>query len=107
MDLCRRHGYYSYMDSVNIADLKNRLSQYLSQVRAGEEIVICDRNLPIARIVPIHRGASEEDELLALAAEGKIRLAETTLDDSFWKLPAPRVSAKALKHAVDLERDDR
>ncbi len=95
------------MKTVNIADLKNRLSQYLSEVKAGKEIVVRDRNLPIAKIVPIHRNASEDDELLALAAEGKIRLAETTLDDSFWKLPAPRVSAKALKRAIDLERDDR
>ena len=95
------------MKSVNIADLKNRLSQYLSEVKAGKEIVIRDRKLPIARIVPIHRNAKQDDELLALAAEGKIRLAETTLDESFWKLPAPRVSAKALKRAVDLERDGR
>ena len=95
------------MKSVNIAELKNGLSQYLSQVRAATEIVICDRNFPIARIVPIHQNASEDEELLALAAEGKVRLAETTLDESFWKLPAPRVSAKAVKQAVDLERDDR
>jgi prevent-host-death family protein len=95
------------MKTVNIADLKNRLSQYLSEVKAGKEIVIRDRNLPIARIVPIQRNAKENDEMLALAAEGRIRLAETTLDDSFWKLPAPRVSARALKRAVDMERDDR
>ena len=31
------------MKSVNIAQLKNRLSSYLNEVRAGEEIVIRDR----------------------------------------------------------------
>lgn len=95
------------MKSVNIADLRDRLSHYLSQVKAGQEIVVRDRNLPIARIVPIYLNAKDDDELLALAAEGKIRLAETAFDDSFWELPAPRVSAKALKHAIDFERDDR
>ena len=95
------------MKTVNIADLKDHLSQYLSEVKAGKEIVIRDRNLPIARIVPFHKSAREDDELLALAAEGKIRLAERSLDESFWELPAPRVSAKALKRAVDVERDDR
>jgi antitoxin (DNA-binding transcriptional repressor) of toxin-antitoxin stability system len=37
------------MKSVNIAELKNRLSLYLKEVRAGEEIVIRDRDLAIAR----------------------------------------------------------
>ena len=94
------------MKTVNIAELKDRLSQYLNEVRAGKEIVIRDRNLPIARIVPIHHHASEDEELVALAAQGKIRLAETTLGESFWNLPAPRVSSIALKRALDLERDD-
>lgn len=37
------------MRSVNIAELKNRLSAYIRFARAGEEIVIRDRNLPVAR----------------------------------------------------------
>ena len=95
------------MKSVNIAELKDRLSYYLNEVKAGKEIVIRDRNTPIARVVPIHRDANVEDEILALAAEGKVRLAETTLDESFWKMPAPRVSTKALKKALEAERNDR
>src|SRR5215471_4695905 len=33
------------MVSVNVAELKNRLSKYLAYVKAGEGIVIRDRNL--------------------------------------------------------------
>ena len=95
------------MKSVNIADLKNSLSQYLNQVKAGNEILISDRNVPIARIVPIHQSMAQDDELLALAAEGKIRLAQAASEDSFWELPAPRVSARARKRVIDLERDER
>jgi prevent-host-death family protein len=40
------------MRSTNIADLRNRLTQYLREVRAGEEIIVRDRNRPIAKIVP-------------------------------------------------------
>jgi len=95
------------MKTVNVAELKDRLSYYLNEVKAGQEIVIRDRNTPIARVIPIHRDANVDDEILALAAEGKVRLAETTLDESFWNLPAPRVSPKALKNALEAERDDR
>ena len=41
------------MRSASIADLKNNLSRYLRHVRRGEEILIRDRNVPIAKIVPL------------------------------------------------------
>lgn len=37
---------------VGVAELKAHLSEYLRQVRAGESIVIRDRDRPIARLVP-------------------------------------------------------
>lgn len=94
------------MKSVNIAELKNRLSVYLNEVKAGEEILVRDRNQPVARIVPLVRSRDEDEELLALASQGKLRLGEGVLDESFWEMPAPRVSAAALRRAVDQERDD-
>jgi prevent-host-death family protein len=93
------------MKSVNIAELKNRLSFYLNDVKAGEEILIRDRDIPIAKIVPLTQVESDE-ELLALAAQGKIRLGKGELDEGFWKLPAPRVSLSAVKRAVEQERDE-
>ena len=55
---------------------------------------------------PIAQGADEDDELRALAAQGKVRLPEAVLDESFWDLPAPRVSAGALRRALSSERDE-
>ena len=95
------------MKTVNIAQLKNRLSAYLTEVKAGKEIIVRDRNRPIARIVPIAPNPEHDEELLALATQGKVRLGKGTIDDSFWELPAPRVPMKALKRAVDLDRDER
>jgi antitoxin (DNA-binding transcriptional repressor) of toxin-antitoxin stability system len=39
------------MRSVNVAELKNRLSKYLSFAKGGEEVMIRDRNLPVAKLV--------------------------------------------------------
>src|SRR6267143_414528 len=48
------------MRSVNVAELKNRLSKYLTFAKGGEEVVIRDRNLPVATLVPlcVHEAAS-------------------------------------------------
>lgn len=40
------------MRQVKIADLKNNLSRHLLHVRAGGDLVVLDRNTPVARLVP-------------------------------------------------------
>ncbi|MBI4588219.1 MAG: type II toxin-antitoxin system prevent-host-death family antitoxin [Candidatus Rokubacteria bacterium] len=40
------------MAAVGIRELKNRLSQYLKRVRAGERLVVTERGKPVAIITP-------------------------------------------------------
>ncbi|HLK11167.1 MAG TPA: type II toxin-antitoxin system prevent-host-death family antitoxin [Candidatus Binatia bacterium] len=40
------------MMRAKVSDLKAHLSSYLAQVRRGETVVVCDRDRPIARLVP-------------------------------------------------------
>ena len=44
--------------TVKVAELKARLSAYLRAVRRGHPITVCDRDTPIARLVP-YRPAGE------------------------------------------------
>jgi len=37
---------------IGIRDLRDHLSQYLQDVRAGENLTITDRGRPIARLIP-------------------------------------------------------
>jgi prevent-host-death family protein len=46
------YGHFMVMKRAKVSDLKARLSGYLASVRAGDTVVVCDRNTPIARIVP-------------------------------------------------------
>ncbi len=39
--------------AINIADLKARLSEYVERAESGEEVLVCRRNLPVARLVPL------------------------------------------------------
>jgi antitoxin (DNA-binding transcriptional repressor) of toxin-antitoxin stability system len=93
------------MKAVNVAELETHLSFYLDEVKAGEEIEIREHEQPIAFIVPASRDV-QDDELLALAAQGKIRLGKGPIDDSFWDLPAPEVPMDVLLRAVKEERDE-
>lgn len=40
------------MAAVGVRELKNRLSQYLKQVKAGERLVVTERGKPVAIITP-------------------------------------------------------
>jgi prevent-host-death family protein len=95
------------MRAVNIATLKNRLSGYLREVREGEELLIRDRRVPIARIVPLVSAGDIGDDEIALAAEGLLRLPAGPLPRSFWSMPAPRVPARHVAAALRAVREDR
>jgi prevent-host-death family protein len=43
------------MKEVGIRELKNRLSHYVRQARAGQEIVVTDRGERVAELVPPQR----------------------------------------------------
>jgi prevent-host-death family protein len=90
--------------TVNIADLKNKLSAYLQYVKNGEEIIVRDRNLPIARIIPLSLVDVSEEER-QLVASGAMRLPERSIDwEEFWSLPAGHVSRDLAVQAVVDER---
>ncbi len=67
------------MRTVNVAELKNSLSKYLTFAKAGEEVVIRERNLPVAKLIPFTAGDAADQELLLVAA-GKLRLPAVRLD---------------------------
>lgn len=94
------------MRSVNIAELKNRLSAYLDEVRAGEEIMIRDRNQAIAKIVPLSLADFDAAER-ALIASGEMRPPERPLPTSFWAMPAPRVPMRRIRAVIAAEREER
>jgi len=95
--------------SVNIAELKNRLSTYIGYAKNGEEVVIRDRKVPVARLVPFVPGsASEEEE--QLIAEGKLRPAKEEMTpewiEEFLKMPRPTARGKSVTQALLEEREE-
>jgi prevent-host-death family protein len=89
------------MRTVNVADLKNNLSRYLREVRRGEEILVRDRKMPIAKIVPLTEAGEFDQELLRLAVAGVVRLPKKKLNvDAFLSLPVADVPVREAVAAV-------
>ncbi len=62
----------------NIHNAKTHLSDYLDRLPEEGEIILCKRNLPIAKIVPI-RAARVGARILGGAGIGLV------LDERFWE----------------------
>lgn len=94
------------MRTVNVAKLKDQLSKYLTFAKSGEEVVIRDRNLPVAKLVPFPaEGAGTEE--LKLVAAGKLRLPTVELNvKQFSKVHTGRVKGNKAIRAILAEREE-
>ncbi|MDJ0731477.1 MAG: type II toxin-antitoxin system Phd/YefM family antitoxin [Crocosphaera sp.] len=51
------------METVNIHQAKTNLSRLLSRVELGEEIVISNRGVPVAKLVPFRTSSNRRSSL--------------------------------------------
>lgn len=95
------------MKTAAVSKLKASLSEYLSKVRAGEEVIVTDRGKPIAKLVPLKRGEAEMPaHLLQLERAGLVKVGAHKLPDGFWKAPRPRDPKNLALKALLKEREE-
>lgn len=80
------------MRSESISDAKNRLSALIKEVAAGGEIVITDRGVPVAKLVPVRLGRGVPAGVIALAQQGLATLPERAPNAKWLDLPRPQVA---------------
>ncbi len=86
--------------------MKNNLSAWLEQVRNGEELIVKDRNRPIARLLPLSPSDDLDAEEESLVAAGLMRLPLEEKSNDFLNHPAPEVSLEAVRASIRAERDE-
>ena len=92
---------------MNISDLKATLSAHLKLVREGQEVIVCDRNQPVARIVPVNLGDLSE-QMKRLVARGiLVPPLKKRSASSRWPKPPGNVSDDVIKQIWKEEREDR
>ncbi len=94
------------MMQAKIGELRNRLSHYLRKVEQGEEVVVLDRDRPIARIVSIADGERPDTLVqrlirVGLAQAGPRQGVEEILND----LPPGDAAAGVLEALIQERRE--
>lgn len=81
------------MKVVTITELKDRLSALLDQVRAGETILVLDRDVPVARLVSAAAESPDDldGRLKRLERKGVIRRGAGRMPDSLLDEPPPKL----------------
>lgn len=85
---------------VAVSELRAHLSDYLDQARGGDEVVITDRGVPIARLLGLTATATLE----RLATEGVIGRAAAAARPRAVGQPRPQPRRPIADHVSDQRR---
>ncbi len=91
------------MERATISQLKNNLSAFLRKVRAGETVLILDRNRPVARIERIGGEGQADDRLAHLERQGLVRRALQPFPREMLEEPPP-TPGKSVLDGLIVER---
>lgn len=87
-------------------ELKNRLSAYVRQVRAGESVLVTDRGEVVAELLPPGQGDGAQGapaELVALARKGAMTLGAPNDPAVYPRMPRA-LRRRRSKQLLDEER---
>ncbi len=91
--------------TASVSMLKASLSRYLRQVKAGEEVIVTERDRPVAKLVPVTGPAPTTAHLREMEREGRIRLGGGRLPGDFWRLARPKDARGLVRKALTEERE--
>ena len=93
------------METTAIANLKAQLSRYLRLVKTGEEILITERGVPVAKLVPVGEHGADVESLRDLERQGLLKVGSGRLPKNFWKLPRGKGPSAAVRRLASEERE--
>ena len=95
------------MQKATISEVKNHLSAYLRKVRAGETILILDRDEPVARIEPAVATDDLDAHLARLVREGLVKPPTKPVSTELLKADAPTSRKSVLEALLEERREGR
>ncbi len=97
------------MQKAGIAELKARLSAYLARVKRGSEVVVTERGVPIAKLVPLGREESRDSRRERLIRAGLLIPGRGRIRKELLRPPKgdPRVGREVLEALLEERREGR
>ncbi len=85
-----------------------QLEEYLAKVEGGEEVLAARRRELASKARPPETEAArkirEEDRLIHLQREERVRIGSGRLPDDFWDLPRPEDPEDSVRQALNEDR---
>ena len=94
------------MKRASITEAKNKLSALLDRVKRGEAILITDRDIPVARLVPAISVEDLESQFSALVSQGILELPIKALSKDFYSAIPKAGQAANILHALLSNREE-
>ena len=92
--------------TASVVQFKARLSEYLRQVKAGGELLITERGVPIVRVTPLDEAERKSTRRLRLARSGQLKAGRGRVPKLLQTSPSgDRIGAGVLE-ALLAERGD-
>ncbi len=97
------------MRTAKISELKAKLSAHIAYVKRGEEVLILDRNTPVARLVPAAPDDDLSERTRRLIAKGVLAPPKNQTGKRFQPEPAKgkMISREVMDSVWEEERADR
>jgi antitoxin (DNA-binding transcriptional repressor) of toxin-antitoxin stability system len=95
------------MRTLDVKELRKRLSEYLREVRRGESVLVTDLGQAIAELSPPRHVANDPDlpaALLALAKRGLVTLGSPNDNSLYEAMPRSRRGLRSAAQLLDEER---
>jgi antitoxin (DNA-binding transcriptional repressor) of toxin-antitoxin stability system len=94
------------MRTASIVQLQATLRACFAWVKAGEEVVVTEHGIPIAKIVPLAGlPAVLPTSLATLEQAGLVTQGSGHVPDEVWTLPRPKDAQGLGRHALGEERE--
>lgn len=95
------------MRTISLSDAKNGLSALIREIRGGATIIITDRGVPVAQLMPVGRATGIPPAAIELAQKGRLLLPMVEPAMAWRDLPSGQLNGNASAVTMLLaERDD-
>jgi prevent-host-death family protein len=92
--------------TASIAELKARLSEFMALVKRGEEVIVTERSVPVARLAPLDDRDLVNGRTREQIRAGQLRPPQRRLPKDFMTRPMPADSSGSLVDGLLDERSE-
>ena len=90
--------------TASVVELKAKLSEHLRQVKSGHELIVTERGIPVARMLPLDDGERRSTRRLRLTRSGALKPGRGKLPAALKQPPAGPDEGTAVVDALLAER---